>query len=80
MELSLNCCCSRITLGQGVASVSLPIWVADLKLLEVVGIKISFFFFFFVLCECALHLLISKNTALARGYAKVQRPCISFIL
>ena len=32
---------------------------------------------------CVLHSLISKkkkNTALVRGYAKVQRPCISFIL
>ena len=30
---------------------------------------------------CVLHLLISKkNTALVTGYAKVQRPCISFML
>ena len=29
---------------------------------------------------CVLHSLISKNTTLVRGYAKVQRPCISFIL
>ena len=69
MELSLNCCCSRITLG-----------VTGLKLLEVVGVKNIFFFFMFVLYVCALHLLISKYTAIARGYAKVQRPCISFIL
>ena len=29
---------------------------------------------------CVLHLLISKKIRHSGGYAKVQRPCISFIL
>ena len=38
------------------------------------------FAFLVVMCVCVLRLLISKkNTALVRGYDKVQRPCISFI-
>ena len=32
------------------------------------------------MCVSVSHSLISKNTALVRGYAKVRRPCISFIL
>ena len=75
MELSLNCRCSRITLGQGVASVSLPIWGYRFEVTTSCWHKNCFFF-----VMCVLHSLISKNTALVRGYAKVQRPCISFIL
>ena len=32
------------------------------------------------MCVCVLHSLISKNTALVRGYAKVQQPCIFILL
>ena len=50
--------------------------VTSLKLLEVVDIN-----FFFLFCYVrVLHLLISKNALLVGGYAKVQRPCVSFIL
>ena len=50
-----------------------------MKIQEVVGV----IFFFFVSDVCVLCITfvdLKKNTALVRGYAKVQRPCISFIL
>ena len=52
MELSL----CRCTLGQGVTSVSLPIWGYRLKLQEVVGINFFLTFLFLVvmqlMCVC----------------------------
>ena len=77
MELSLNCRCSRITLGQGVASVSLPIWGYKFEVTKSCWHKN---FFLLCVCVCVLHSLISKNTALVKGYANVQRPCIFILL
>ena len=58
MELSLNCRCPRITLGQGVTSVILPIWGYRSEVTRSCWHKNYFFFVSYV---CVLHSLISKK-------------------